>query len=194
MRERPDEPAFLYFDTAISRRGRASTRMRSRRVLRDELGLQPGDRVALMLQNVPQLSIAVHAVWHSGAIVTTVNPMYKERELAHQFTDAGVRVVICLESLYASWRRAREARRGARGDRVRSSTCSTRVPAALAGHERLDCPGALRFEELAKHTPARASPPGLAPGSPAFSPTRPGPPGCPRDRSTRTSRSSIARR
>ena len=96
------------------------------RALRERLGLRPGERVALMLQNVPQSSIAVHAVWLRGGVVTTVNPMNKRRELRHQLTDAGVRIAVCLESLYEVVEAARaDTPRSSTWSPPRSSTCST---------------------------------------------------------------------
>src|SRR5256885_16364218 len=65
-----------------------------------ELGLAPGDRVALYLQNVPQFVIAQCAVWKAGGVVVPLNPMLKEAELSYHLNDAGARVLICLESLY----------------------------------------------------------------------------------------------
>ncbi len=81
-RERPDDPAILYFETAISNREAGEIAHALAAALREDLGLRPGDRVALMLQNIPQMAIAVHAVWLAGGVVTTVNPMNKRRELA----------------------------------------------------------------------------------------------------------------
>jgi long-chain acyl-CoA synthetase len=168
VRERPDEPALLYFDTAITF-GDAGARAHAlAAALRDELGLRPGDRVALMLQNVPQLPIAVHAVWHCGAIVTTVNPMYKERELRHQLADSGARVVICLESLFAVVEAALKGTGVEHVLTVSELDMLDALPAPLAGHERLDCPGALRFEELATAQHPCVPPAAVAPGSPAL--------------------------
>ncbi len=65
-----------------------------------EMGLGKGDRVALYLQNVPQFLIAQFGVWKAGGIVVPLNPMYRERELDYYFRDAGVRVLVSLQSLY----------------------------------------------------------------------------------------------
>lgn len=67
--------------------------------LRD-LGVQPGDRVAVYLQNVPQFLLAQVATWKAGAIMVSVNPMLKEKELSLMLTDSGASALICLESLY----------------------------------------------------------------------------------------------
>jgi long-chain acyl-CoA synthetase len=148
VRERPDDPAFLYFETAIGVREAARQAHALAAALRGELGLRPGDRVALMLQNVPQFPIAVHAVWRCGGVITTVNPMNKERELRHQLSDSGARVVICLESLYEVVAAAREGTAVEHVVTVSELDMLETVPTALAGHERVECPGAIGFEQL----------------------------------------------
>ena len=149
VREGPGDPAFLYFDTPIETGEAAARARRLAGALRGELGLRPGDRVALMLQNVPQFPIAVHAVWRCGGVVTAVNPMNKERELRHQLADSGARIVVCLESLHPVVEAAREGL-----DEVEHVVTVSELdmlgsaPPALAGHERLECPGAIPFESL----------------------------------------------
>jgi long-chain acyl-CoA synthetase len=148
VRERPGAPAFLYFDTAIGV-GEAAARAHAlARALRGELGLRPGDRVALMLQNVPQFAIAVHAVWRCGGVITAVNPMNKERELRHQLGDSGARIVVCLESLYEVVAAAREETAVEHVITVSELDMLEAVPAALARHRRVECPGAIDFEGL----------------------------------------------
>ncbi|MGV1047741.1 MAG: AMP-binding protein [Solirubrobacterales bacterium] len=148
VREGPGEPAFLYFDTAIGV-GEAARRARALAAsLRGELGLRPGDRVALMLQNVPQFPIAVHAVWRCGGVVTSVNPMNKERELRHQLADSGARIVFCLESLHEVVAAAREGTAIEQVVTVSELDMLETAPAALAGHARVECPGAIDLERL----------------------------------------------
>jgi long-chain acyl-CoA synthetase len=148
LREAPGDRAFLYFDTEIGVADAAESARALGLALRDELGLRPGDRVALMLQNVPQFPIAVHAVWRCGGAVTTVNPMNKERELCHQLMDSGARIVICLESLYGVVVAAREGTAVEYVVTVSELDMLDAVPAALAGHERHECPGAIPFQSL----------------------------------------------
>ncbi len=59
------------------------------------LGVQAGDRVALVLPNCPQHVVAFYAVLRLGAIVVEHNPLYTERELRHMFEDHAARVAIC---------------------------------------------------------------------------------------------------
>ncbi|HVL89241.1 MAG TPA: long-chain fatty acid--CoA ligase [Actinomycetota bacterium] len=64
------------------------------------LGVSKGTRVGLILPNVPQNVIAYYAAMRLGAIVVENNPMYTERELAHQLDDAGVEVLVTLDLFY----------------------------------------------------------------------------------------------
>jgi long-chain acyl-CoA synthetase len=65
-----------------------------------QLGVKPGDRVAIMLPNCPQTIIAYYAALSIGAVGVMTNPMYVEREMAHQFNDAGVKVLVGLDHLF----------------------------------------------------------------------------------------------
>jgi long-chain acyl-CoA synthetase len=62
------------------------------------LGLQKGDRVAIMMPNVPQYPVAVAAILRAGLVVVNVNPLYTPRELEHQLTDAGAKAIVIIEN------------------------------------------------------------------------------------------------
>ena len=62
------------------------------------LGLAKGDRVALMMPNVPQYPVAVAAVLRAGYVVVNVNPLYTARELEHQLRDSGAKAIVILEN------------------------------------------------------------------------------------------------
>ncbi len=64
------------------------------------LGVKQDSRVALWLPNLPQMVIAYFATLRLGAQVVNTNPLYVERELEHQFSDAGVSVVVTLDYLW----------------------------------------------------------------------------------------------
>jgi long-chain acyl-CoA synthetase len=66
------------------------------------LGLERGDRVALMMPNVPQYPVAVAAVLRAGYVVVNVNPLYTARELEHQLKDSGARAIVILENFAAT--------------------------------------------------------------------------------------------
>ena len=61
-------------------------------------GLVRGDRVAIMLPNVPQYPVAVAAVLRAGLVVVNVNPLYTPRELEHQLKDSGAKAIIVMEN------------------------------------------------------------------------------------------------
>jgi len=61
-------------------------------------GLQRGDRVAIMMPNVPQYLVAIAAVLRAGYVVVNVNPLYTARELEHQLSDSGAVAAIVLEN------------------------------------------------------------------------------------------------
>ncbi|SFD59290.1 long-chain acyl-CoA synthetase [Lentibacillus persicus] len=63
------------------------------------LGLEKGDRVAVMLPNSPQAVISYYGALMAGAIVVQTNPLYKERELEYQLNDSGAEFIVCLDVL-----------------------------------------------------------------------------------------------
>ncbi|MDR1490486.1 MAG: long-chain fatty acid--CoA ligase [Desulfovibrio sp.] len=60
-------------------------------------GVQTGDRVGIMLPNLPQTLIAFWGVLKAGAVVTMINPLYMEKELLHLINDAGIRHFITID-------------------------------------------------------------------------------------------------
>ncbi len=63
-------------------------------------GLQTGDRVAIMLPNIPQTIIAIWGVLKAGGIPVMTNPLYMEKELTHHFHDADANVLITIDLLW----------------------------------------------------------------------------------------------
>jgi long-chain acyl-CoA synthetase len=66
------------------------------------LGLAKGERVALMMPNVPQYPVAVAAVLRAGYVVVNVNPLYTARELEHQLKDSGAKAIVIIENFAAT--------------------------------------------------------------------------------------------
>ena len=62
-------------------------------------GLGPGEKVSLVLPNIPQIVMAYYALWRLGAIPVPTNPLYTDREFTHQFKDSGSTSVIGLDLL-----------------------------------------------------------------------------------------------
>jgi len=61
-------------------------------------GLARGDRVAVMMPNVPQYPVAIAAILRAGLVVVNVNPLYTPRELDHQLKDSGAKAIVVLEN------------------------------------------------------------------------------------------------
>ena len=62
------------------------------------LGLARGDRVAVMMPNVPQYPVAVAAILRAGLVLVNINPLYTARELEHQLKDSGAKAIVILEN------------------------------------------------------------------------------------------------
>ncbi|MCM3564329.1 long-chain-fatty-acid--CoA ligase [Hydrogenophaga intermedia] len=62
------------------------------------LGLVKGDRVAIMMPNVPQYPAVVAGILRAGLVVVNVNPLYTARELEHQLKDSGAKAIVIIEN------------------------------------------------------------------------------------------------
>ncbi len=65
-------------------------------------GLQPGDKIALMMPNLLQYPIALFGALRAGLVVVNTNPLYTPREMKHQFIDSGVKAVVIAENFAAN--------------------------------------------------------------------------------------------
>ncbi len=72
------------------------------------LGVRKGDRVALMLPNLPQFIIAFFGTLKAGAIVVNTNPAYTAREIEQQFCDSGAETVVLLSGFYSRLQAVRD--------------------------------------------------------------------------------------
>lgn len=61
-------------------------------------GLNPGDKIALMMPNCLQYPIAIIGAIKAGLIVVNTNPLYTTREMLHQFEDSEVKAILILEN------------------------------------------------------------------------------------------------
>ena len=66
------------------------------------LGLVRGDRVAIMMPNMPQYPVAVAGILRAGFVVVNVNPLYTPRELQHQLKDSGAKAIVIVENFATS--------------------------------------------------------------------------------------------
>lgn len=61
-------------------------------------GLEPGDKIALMMPNLLQYPIALFGALRAGLIIVNTNPLYTPREMKHQFTDSNVKGILIVEN------------------------------------------------------------------------------------------------
>lgn len=76
--------------------------------LQRDLGLQKGDRVALMMPNVMQYPVALYGVLRAGLVAVNVNPLYTARELELQLADAEPKAIVVVENFCATLEKARK--------------------------------------------------------------------------------------
>lgn len=65
-------------------------------------GLQPGDRIALMMPNILQYPVALFGALKAGLVIVNTNPLYTPREMKHQFTDSGTTAIVIAENFAAN--------------------------------------------------------------------------------------------
>ncbi|MDF0652058.1 MAG: long-chain fatty acid--CoA ligase [Nitrospira sp.] len=94
-----NSPALLFYGTCISY-GELNDLAARFALALQQLGVSQGDRVALMLPNIPQTVVAYYGILKAGAVVVPTNPLYVEREIHMQLTDAGAETMVVLDLLY----------------------------------------------------------------------------------------------
>jgi long-chain acyl-CoA synthetase len=97
FRKYRDLPAYKFMGKSISY-GQVDDVSRAFAAWLQAQGLVRGDRVALMMPNVPQYPVAVAGVLRAGYVVVNVNPLYTPRELEHQLKDSGAKLIVILEN------------------------------------------------------------------------------------------------
>jgi long-chain acyl-CoA synthetase len=88
----PDRPAIRLDETVLSYRALEERSARAAGLLED-LGVRPGDRVAIMLPNVPEFAMIYYGVLRTGGVVVPMNPLLKAREVTHYLQDSGARLI-----------------------------------------------------------------------------------------------------
>lgn len=96
----PHRPAMYFMGKSISYKRLLMLSYQMANVLRG-LGVKKGDRVAIMLPNCPQVVIAYYGTLLIGGVAVMTNPLYMERELAHQMKDSGAKIIITLDTFYS---------------------------------------------------------------------------------------------
>lgn len=97
----PDRVATVFHDSR-TRYGALKRQIDSFAAGLQTAGIGPGDRVAVMLPNVPQFVVAFFGVLRAGAIVVPTNPLYTTHELEHQLRDSGAAAIVTLDRFFGA--------------------------------------------------------------------------------------------
>ncbi|ASK69012.1 long-chain-fatty-acid--CoA ligase FadD [Shewanella bicestrii] len=93
-----DQPAFINMGATLTYRKLEERSRAFAAYLQNELKLQKGDRVALMMPNLLQYPIALFGILRAGMVVVNVNPLYTPRELKHQLVDSGAKAIVVVSN------------------------------------------------------------------------------------------------
>ena len=88
--------ATIFFDQKMTY-GELRDKVRRLATALQGMGVQKGDRVALMLPNCPQFVISYFGVLEAGAVVTNISPLHVEREIEYELNDSGSETIIYLD-------------------------------------------------------------------------------------------------
>jgi long-chain acyl-CoA synthetase len=99
----PDSPAIRLGDAALSFAALDDASARLATLLRDN-GLEPGDRVGVMLPNVPEFPVAYYGVLRAGGVVVPMNVLLKRREIAFYLEDSGAELLLAWQGFCAEAR------------------------------------------------------------------------------------------
>ena len=94
-----DRPAFKNMGVTLSYRELDRRSKQFAAFLRNRLGLNQGDRVAIMMPNMLQYPIAMFGALRAGCVVVNTNPLYSTRELKHQLLDSGAKAIVVFENV-----------------------------------------------------------------------------------------------
>lgn len=92
-----DLPAFTFMGKTLSF-GEVDEQSRHFGAYLQSRGLEPGDRIALMMPNLIQYPIALFGALRAGLVLVNTNPLYTPREMKHQFTDSGAKAIVIAEN------------------------------------------------------------------------------------------------
>jgi len=103
-----DKPAYYFMGKSFTF-GQVDDASRAFAAWLQGSGLAPGDRVAVMMPNVPQYPVVVAGILRAGMVVVNVNPLYTPRELEHQLKDSGAKLIVILENFAATLQQVADA-------------------------------------------------------------------------------------
>jgi long-chain acyl-CoA synthetase len=96
----PDRTAIRMDDVVLSYTALDDLAARAAKLLTDR-GLKPGERVGLMLPNVPAFAIAYYGALRAGGVVVPMNPLLKQREVEYYLSDSGAKILLAWHDMAA---------------------------------------------------------------------------------------------
>jgi long-chain acyl-CoA synthetase len=102
MRRYADKPAFRCFGQTLTYTDTDRLSRDFAAYLQGKLGVKKGDRIAVMLPNIPAFPLAMIGIVRAGGVQVNVNPLYTPRELEHQLNDAGVETIVIFNGVSAT--------------------------------------------------------------------------------------------
>ncbi len=94
------------------------------------MGVKKGDRVALVMPNIPQFVVAEFGAWKAGAVAACINPLYTEYELEHALNECGAETAVVMTLFY---------------DKVKHVQAKTKVKRVIAANIREYLPFIVRL-------------------------------------------------
>ncbi|WP_150538423.1 long-chain-fatty-acid--CoA ligase FadD [Actinobacillus vicugnae] len=102
VRRHPDMPAYINMGKVLTFRKLEERSRAFAAYLQNELRLEKGERIALMMPNLLQYPIALFGALRAGLVVVNVNPLYTPRELEHQLNDSGAKAIVVVSNFAAT--------------------------------------------------------------------------------------------
>ena len=128
-----DRPAVKLDDFVLTWEQLAGASAHAAGLLAEE-GVEPGDRVGLMLPNVPQFPVLYYGILRAGGIVVPMNVLLKEREVAYYLEDSGAKLLLAWEGMFDAAQAGAE-KAGAKAIKVDFEAFVQRLGAATPRHE-----------------------------------------------------------
>jgi long-chain acyl-CoA synthetase len=127
-KRKPTHPALIFADTEVTYAALWDSALRYAAVLREH-GIEPGDRVALLLPNTPHFPMAYYGTLALGAVVVPVHALLRSEEIAYTLADSGAKLLICAGPLLGE---------GAKGAELAGVPTLAVMDGGDAGIERID--------------------------------------------------------
>ena len=102
VKRHPDMPAYINMGQVLTFRKLEERSRAFAAYLQNELRLEKGDQVALMMPNLLQYPIALFGALRAGLVIVNVNPLYTPRELEHQLNDSGAKAIVIVSNFAAT--------------------------------------------------------------------------------------------